>query len=84
MPLFSLSTPLHGQDLSDPDEDVKRVGVDAQRGVDRIELSGAVDRMPFCSVDDLLGVVQHEAAEENEASVEGEGVDAGAHGGCLE
>ena len=28
-------------------------------------------------VDDLLGVVQHEAAEQDQASVESEGVDAG-------
>ncbi len=81
--LFPFSAALHGQDLSNPDEDIEGVGVDADAVVDRVVLSGAVDGVVFGPVDDLLGVVQHEAAEQDQTSVEGEGVDAGTEGSSL-
>ena len=76
---------LHGQDLSDPDKDVQCVDVDSDRVVDgivRLELP-----TPSCAgwvvlgpVNDLLGVVEDESSEEDEAAVEGQGVDARTQG----
>ena len=72
---------LHGQDLSDPDKDVQCVDVDSDRVVDgivRLELLPT----PSCTtgvvlgpVNDLLGVVEDESSKEDEAAVEGQGVD---------
>ena len=81
--LFPFAASLHGKDLGDPDEDVEGVGVDPDAVVDRVVLAGTVDGVVLGPVDDLLGVVQHEPAEQDQTSVEGEGVDPGAKGGTL-
>ena len=72
--LFSPSV-LHGEDLSNADENVYRVSVDAQWTVDGVILSGAIHRMWLSSFDDFLSVVQEEAAEQNETTVESKRID---------
>ena len=63
MPDLLLPAP-SGQQLGDPDEDVDRVHVDADAGVDRVEGRGTVVvGVPLSLVDNLLGVVQQEGAE---------------------
>lgn len=76
--LFSSSSVVHGQYLSDPDENVDGVHVNTDRIVDGIVGSAGIKRMVLGSMDDLLSVIKHESAEKNKATVEGERVDSGA------
>ena len=81
--LLPLAAASHGKDLGDPDEDVDGIGVDPDRAVDGVELSGAVERVSLGPVDDLLGVVEQEAAKEDQTSVQGQRVDTGAKSSSL-
>ena len=81
--LLPLAAASHGKDLGDPDEDVDGVGVDPDGAVDGVELSGAVERVSLGLVDDLLGVVEQEAAKEDQTSVQGQRVDTSAKSSSL-
>ena len=61
---------------------VDGVHVDAHAGIDGVEGGNtiAVWWMSLSLVDDLLSVVQHEGAEEDEAAVHGDTVEASSHG----
>ncbi len=82
--LFSSVSSLHGQNLGDPDEDVERVGVDANAVVDWIVFLDAPRGMVLGSVDDLLGVVEHEPAKQDQTAVECQRVDSCTESSTLE
>lgn len=50
--------------------------------INGVELLGAVDRVLLGPLDDFLGVVEQEHAEENQSTVDTYGVEAGSHGCC--
>ena len=70
------------KDLSNSDEDVDGIHVDAHAGIDGVEGSHAVavGRMSLRLVDDLLSVVEHEGPEEDEATIHGHAVETSSHG----
>ena len=70
------------KDLSNSDENVDGIHVDAHAGVDGVEGSHAVamGRMSLSLVDDLLSVVEHEGSEEDEAAIHGHAVETSSHG----
>merc|ERR1719234_2299368 len=58
-----------------PDEDVDGVHVDADRGVHWVKgRRTIVGRMVLCLVDNFLGVVQQEGAEQDKATIHGNAV----------
>ena len=50
--------------------------------INGVELLGAVDGVLLGPLDDFLGVVQQEHAEENQSTVDTYGVEASSHGCC--
>lgn len=50
--------------------------------IDGVKLLGAVDGVLLGPLDNFLGVVQQEHAEENQSTVDTYGVEAGSHGCC--
>ena len=75
---------MHGKDLGDPDEDVEGVGVDANAVVNGVVFLDSPNGMILGSVDDLLGVVEHEPTEKDQTAVQGQRVDSCAKSSALE
>ena len=81
--LLSSASSLHGKNLGDPDEDVQCVGVDANAVVNGVVLLNSPNGMVLGSVDDLLGVVEHEPTEQDQTTVQCQRVDSCAKSSAL-
>ena len=82
--LFPSASSLHGKNLGDPDEDVEGVGVDANAVVNGVVLLNSPNGMVLGSVDDLLGVVEHESTEQDQTAIQCQRVDSCAESSALE